>query len=120
MFVRSIHEADAPSGSEDSSKQPPKAIYVCQIPGCAFAIKRGQLMCPKHWRELPEAVCAEVYRSWDAWLKGEENLRPYMAAQLTALIHVGKLHDIDMSEFETKLHQVRKDLLTETAEGNNI
>ena len=114
MFVRSIHKVDAPSVS---STLPAKAVFVCQIPGCAVAIERAKLMCPTHWFEVPEAVRTEVYRALDAWFKGKENVRPYMAERLTALIHVGKLHHIDMSALEAKLDQVRADLRAEQAKG---
>lgn len=110
MFVRSIHKVDAQSASANNSKQPAAPINVCQIPGCAVAIKPRQLMCPTHWFEVPAEVRAEIYRALNAWLGGEENVRPYMVARLTALIHVCKRHRIDASALEATLDQVRKDL----------
>jgi hypothetical protein len=74
-------------------------------------------MCPTHWFEVPGEVRIEVSRALNAWLGGKENLRPYMAARLTALICVGKLHRIDMSALEAKLDQVREDLRAEQAKG---
>jgi hypothetical protein len=79
------------------------------------AIERNQLMCPTHWFEVPQVTRTEVYLTLDAWLKGRESLRPYMVARLTALIHVGKLHGIDMSVLEAKLDRVRADLRAELA-----
>jgi hypothetical protein len=77
-------------------------------------------MCSTHWFEAPAEVRAEIYRALEAWFAGKENVRPYMVARLTALIHVGKLHGIDVSALETKLDQVREDLRTEAAKGNNL
>jgi hypothetical protein len=120
MFVRSIHKVDAQAASANGTQRPTKAITVCQIPGCAVAIERTQLMCPAHWFEVPQATRTDVYLTLDAWLKGRTNLRPYMVARLTALIHVCKLHSIDASALETKLDRVREDLRKEAAEGNNL
>lgn len=115
MFVRSIHKVDAQPGPA----RPAQPVSVCQIPGCAVAIAPLKLMCPAHWFEVPAEVRAEIYRAHTAWFKGRENVRPYMVARLTALIHVCKLHSIDASALETKLDQTRKDLQLEAAKGNN-
>jgi len=100
MIVRSAHKVNAPAGA---SPQKPRLFQICQIPGCARELPPRFLMCPTHWFEVPRELRAEIVDSFTAWLKGKDDVRPYLRARLRAIVHVAKLHGIDTRADEAKL-----------------
>lgn len=43
----------------------------CYATGCETTIRRGLLMCRRHWSRVPRDLQAEVYGTWRAVLRGE-------------------------------------------------
>jgi len=60
-------------------------------------------MCQAHWFEVPSDLRDQVTAALASWLDGKDDVRPYLAARLRAIISVAKLHNIDVAEDEAKL-----------------
>jgi hypothetical protein len=63
-------------------------VHTCAV--CPRAIQRGLLMCARHWRMVPAAIQADVYRTYKAWgkapLAGSLALRrEYLKARQAAI-----------------------------------
>ena len=99
MIVRSIHKPDAaPGGAKKLA-----VVRVCRVPGCAREIARSYFLCQQHWLELPAEIRDEVAGAWAAWMSGRDDVRPYMTAQLKAVVYVTKLHGMAATVEEAEL-----------------
>ena len=49
---------------------PGAAARLCPV--CAAPIARARLMCPAHWRAVPQPLQAQVWRSWSRWRNPHE------------------------------------------------
>lgn len=47
-----------PSGEPDT--------HLCPVKRCRWRVPAGKLLCPPHWRALPSALRAEIWRAWDS------------------------------------------------------
>jgi len=61
------------------------------------------LMCVKHWYEVPADLRFQVTSYFLSWQRGEIPVKQYLIARLKAIIHVGKLHGIDVAALEAEL-----------------
>lgn len=107
MYVRSARSVNKESGVAAQ----PKAVHVCQVPGCALAIARRYLMCADHWFEVPMELRTEVFKSLAGWVNGDDPVRPYLIARVKAILAVAKLHNIPATAQEAELARLeaRKD-----------
>jgi hypothetical protein len=39
--------------------------HLCPVRRCTWRVPGARLMCPGHWRRVPRAIQAAVWRSWD-------------------------------------------------------
>ena len=102
MFVRSIHKPNLSPGAAQPIRGA-ETLAVCQIAGCSREIPRRHLMCQAHWFEVPADLRDRVTATLTSWLDGKDDVRPYLAARLRAIISVANLHNIDATEDEAKL-----------------
>jgi hypothetical protein len=111
MFARSIHKNISAIARPTSDG----TMSFCHIDGCSRSIPRGyRMMCDEHWSEVPPELCAQVARAWAAWMAGELTVQPYLIARLTAIIHVSRLHNIDVTRQIERLAQRRAELSRST------
>jgi hypothetical protein len=57
--------------------------HLCPVRWCKHRVPAGKLMCPGHWRKLPQPIRAAVLRAWDGG-RGQGSL-PHIAAILRAI-----------------------------------
>lgn len=74
-----------------------RPVHKCAAEGCDITVSTSILMCPRHWKQVPRAIQARVWKAWDAYkaLKGADLVaaRPVIAelraAQAAAAASVG-------------------------------
>lgn len=106
MYVRSSRSVNKERCAGGAKAAPAVAVHVCQLPGCATAINRRHLMCATHWFEVPVEIRTEVFRSLAGWLNGDDAVRPYLIARLSAIVAVAKLHGIDVTTQEAEKQRI--------------
>jgi hypothetical protein len=60
--------------------------HLCHVPGCNVPVPRRLLMCGPHWRRVPRALQAAVWRQYRAGQEqgGAPVTRDYLAAARAA------------------------------------
>jgi len=109
VIVRSIYKPPDPSVAATASVPVTgdPNVRFCKIPCCSSGIKQRHLMCAQHWFEVPLGLRDRITQTLHAWLEGEDTVVPYFIARLEALIHVGKLHSLDVAALEAQLNTWR-------------
>jgi hypothetical protein len=101
MYVRSVNRDTGKPALPATAAA--RFVQVCQIPGCAAGIPRRHLMCPQHWFEVPADLRADVEVSLAAYLGGKSSARAYLRARVMAILHVARLHNLDVRNLEAQL-----------------
>lgn len=66
-------------------------LHQCAAPGCPLTINSRLLMCPVHWREVPDHLKARVREAWRRYdgakhrWDGPAHWRVYCAARREAI-----------------------------------
>jgi hypothetical protein len=106
MYVRPRQQVEAAiQGAARTGDREPARI--CKIPGCASEIKVRHLMCFTHWCEVPMPLREDLTRALSVWLGGQDSARPYLLARAQAIVHVGKLHGLDISREEAMIERFK-------------
>jgi len=59
-------------------------VKCCPIPGCEGVRRAGQVLCKRHWYQVPEELRAEIWRLYHA----EPGSPAHRAAIAQAVAHV--------------------------------
>lgn len=72
----------------------------CPIPGCTASAQPGELLCTPHWRQVPEDLKKQVWRTWSWFVhartvqKRTAALGPYREARKAAIDAVTKVESL--------------------------
>ena len=66
-------------------------LKPCAAYGCDKQIKRGMLMCPRHWRQLSKERQEEILSTLAAWRAGLGSARNYINAVAQAQLAIATL-----------------------------